>query len=70
MEKLSINLTPDDLVVVDQLIRTFPLARRHMICRAALRAGLSQFSRDHTFALDRLSEDVQGAGHNAEGAHR
>jgi len=58
MEKVSLNLADDDLVVVAQLVRQFPLVRRHLICRAAFRAGLEQFARDKDFAFDHLLKEV------------
>lgn len=59
MEKLSLSLAPDDLVVVDRLVQRFALVRRHAVCRAALRAGLEQFARDHDYALEHLTNEVQ-----------
>lgn len=47
MEKLSISLTPEDQALIQQLVRRFGLIRCHAVCRAALRAGLTQFDCDH-----------------------
>jgi hypothetical protein len=68
MEKISINLSDDDLAIVDVLVEKFALARRHMICRAALRAGLGQFARDSTFAYEHLVQAVRGHGAPADEA--
>jgi hypothetical protein len=65
VEKISINLSDEDLAVVDQLIEKFALAKKHMICRAALRAGLGQFARDEAFAYEHLVQAVRG--NSAEG---
>jgi len=60
MEKISINLSDDDLAIVDQLVQRFALARKHLICRAALRAGLDQFNKDDAYAYEHLVQAVRG----------
>jgi hypothetical protein len=54
MRTLSINVSPDDLDLVEKIVTSHPLASRHAVARAALRAGLDQMARDEAYALDRL----------------
>lgn len=54
MRTLSINVSPDDLATVEKIVASHPLASRHAVARAALRAGLDQMARDEAYALDRL----------------
>ncbi|MBL9028190.1 MAG: hypothetical protein JNL21_38715 [Myxococcales bacterium] len=54
MRTLSINVSPDDLDLVEKIVTSHPLASRHAVARAALRAGLDQMARDQSYALERL----------------
>ncbi len=54
MRTLSINVSPDDLGLIEKIVADHPLASRHAVARAALRAGLDQMARDEAYALDRL----------------
>lgn len=56
---LSINLTPDDYSTIDEIGARNPLASRHSIARAALRAGLSQMARDQSYAIEQLTEQAK-----------
>ena len=66
VEKISINCSQDDLGLVDKVQRKFPIAKRHLICRAAMRAGLSQFAGDPGFALEHLTREVRGISSASE----
>jgi|GEM_PF-4421242 len=60
--KLAIDLNDHDLALLTEVMERNPLARRHMIARAAIRAGLSQFARDQLFAVDCLTLEVRHCG--------
>jgi len=59
--KLAIDLNDHDLALLTEVMERNPLARRHMIARAAIRAGLSQMYRDQSFALDCLIGEIAGS---------
>lgn len=59
MKKLTLTLADSDFAAVDTVQQRNPLARRHRVVRAALRAALRQMLADDAYALACLTEEAR-----------
>ena len=58
MKKLTVSLSVEDIATIDRIVESNPLAKRHTVLRAALRAALGQMAQDANFALNCLLKEV------------
>ena len=59
MKKVTVSLGDADVAAIAALQERNPLAKRHGVVRAALRAALRQMLQDNAYALLCLTEEIR-----------
>jgi len=64
--KITLSLVDYRLEQMAEIMTLHPLASRHAVARAAIRAGLDLFVNNQRFALKRLTEEARARGQKKE----